>query len=105
MSEFHSESSGEGWKASSENSKLDKENKVENSVDKAPEYRDFIEQQRAKSTTEKNKSDLRIWGNFCTSGMSSESFRQYPGSSLIRCFTLSSKMSERKLATNTNLVH
>ena len=65
MSEFYSENSGEGRKASSENSEFDKENKIETSVDKALEYRDFIEQQQTKSTTEKTKSNLKIWGKFC----------------------------------------
>ena len=64
MSEFYSESTDEGTKTSSEDNKLDEETK-ENSVDKASEYRDFIEQQQARSTTEKTKSDLKIWGKFC----------------------------------------
>ena len=64
MSDFYSESTDEGTKTSSENNKLDGETK-ENSVDKASGYRDFIEQQQARSTTEKTKSDLKIWGKFC----------------------------------------
>ena len=59
MSEFYFESTDEGTKTSRENNKLDKETK-ENSFDKASEYRDFIEQQQARSTTEKTKSDLKI---------------------------------------------
>ena len=64
MSEFYSESTDKGTKTSSENNKLEEETK-ENSVDKASEYRDFIEQQQARNTTEKTKSDLKIWGKFC----------------------------------------
>ena len=64
MSEFYSKSTDEGTKTSSENNKLDEKTK-EDSVDKASEYRDFIEQQQARSTTEKTKSDLKIWGKFC----------------------------------------
>ena len=64
MSEFNSKSTDEGTKTSSENNKLDEKTK-EDSVDKASEYRDFIEQQQARSTTEKTKSDLKIWGKFC----------------------------------------
>ena len=63
MLEFYSQSSGKGRKASSENSELNKENKIETSVNKALGYRDFIEQQQTKSTTKKTKSD--IWGKFC----------------------------------------
>ena len=64
MSEFYSKSTDEGTKTSSENNKLDEKTK-EDSVDKASEYRDFNEQQQARSTTEKTKSDLKIWGQFC----------------------------------------
>ena len=64
MAEFYSESTDEETKTSSENNKLDEETK-ENSFDKASEYRDFIEQQQARSTSEKTKSDLKLWGKFC----------------------------------------
>ena len=92
MSEFYSKSTDQGTKTSRENNKLDEETK-EDSVDKASAYRNFIEQQQARSTTEKTKNmTLKYGEHFATNGMSSERLRQYPGWNLICLSALSLKM-------------